>query len=168
MSERLQSSIRRALTALIFLALPGLLAAQTGGPRPDVSRGGPPNSTLPAAAETDPDVALARKAALEWLALVDAFKFDATWEEAALVFQKGQKKEAWVKGLGDARPTRGKLLSRTFLNFQIRTNLSNFPKGKYVTIRFNSSFEKHPKGSESVTLVRDGARGFRMMSYFLD
>jgi hypothetical protein len=62
----------------------------------------------------------------------------------------------------------GKLVSRTFLNSQIRTALPNHPPDKYITIRFTSVFEKHKNGAESVTLVKDGARGFRMMSYFLE
>ncbi len=119
-------------------------------------------------AQTDPDVALARKAALDWLALADALKFEATWDEAATSFQKVQKKADWVKGLSGARPVVGKVVTRTFLNFEIRTTLPNLPPGKYITVRFTTVFEKHPKGAESVTLIRDGARGFRTMSYYLE
>ena len=117
--------------------------------------------------EKDPDVALAKKAALDWLALADAGKFEETWIEAASVFQKKQTKAAWATGLGGARPTMGKIVTRTYLNHEIRTILPELPPGKYITVRFNSVFEKHKDGAESVTLVKDGTRGFRMMSYFL-
>jgi len=117
--------------------------------------------------ENDPDVALARKAALSWLALADAGKFEETWVEAASLFQKKQTKAAWAKGLGGARPTMGKIVTRTYLNHEIRTVLPELPPGKYITVRFNSVFENHKDGAESVTLVKDGTRGFRMMSYFL-
>lgn len=104
---------------------------------------------------------------MDWLALVDASKFEATWDEAATSFQKAQTKADWAKGLGGARPTMGQLISRTFLNHEIRTSLPNLPPGKYITIRFTSFFEKHKDGAESVTLIKDGTRGFRMMSYLL-
>lgn len=120
-----------------------------------------------AAKDSDPDIALAKKAALDWLALVDAGKFEATWDEAAVAFQKAQAKAEWAKGLGGARPTMGKMVVRTFLNHEVRTAFPNLPQGKYITVRFTTVFEKHEKGSESVTLMKDGARGFRMMSYLL-
>jgi hypothetical protein len=166
MREQTESFTRPALAALLTLSMAGLAPAQQA-PAPSGSK---PRAatTSPSEAKPDPDVAPAQKAALAWLALVDAGKFDATWDEAATSFQKGQKKADWSKGLGAARPTMGKLVSRTFLNSQIRTALPNHPPDKYITIRFTSVFEKHKNGAESVTLVKDGARGFRMMSYFLE
>lgn len=145
------------VSAALFLSASHLSAQ--GSPKAGTSAGGEQAA--------DPDVAAARKAAMAWLALVDAGKFEATWDEAATSFQKAQKREDWAHGLGGARPTMGKLVSRTFLNFQVRTDLPNLPKDKYITIRFTSVFENNKDGAESVTLVKDGARGFRMMSYFL-
>lgn len=163
MSERFPN-LRHALAILLVLVLPASIPAQTA-PRPDPAAKAPAKAA--ANPENDPDVALAKKAALDWLVLADAGKFEATWDEAASSFQKAQTRADWAKGLGGARPTMGKLVTRTFLNHEIRTNLPNLPAGKYITIRFVSVFEKHKDGAESVTLVRDGARGFRMMSYFL-
>lgn len=164
MSERILTP-RLAFSSLLALAFSASVMAQTApAPKADAAKA----PVKPAAAtENDPDVALAKKAALDWLALSDAGKFDATWDEAATMFQKAQNKGAWAKGLGDARPTMGKLINRSFLNSEIRTSLPGVPPGKYITVRFNSVFEKHKDGAESVTLIKDGTRGFRMMSYFL-
>jgi len=161
MSEQRISLIRPALAAaLISLFLAPLVAQSAPAQTPAKAAAVP-------AEDADKDVAEAKKAALAWLALVDAGKFEATWDEAASSFKKAQKKEDWAKGLGGARPTMGKLITRTFLNHQVRTELPNLPPAKYITVRFTSEFEKHKDGAESVTLVKDGARGFRMMSYFL-
>ncbi len=166
MRKRIENLIRPALAALLTLWLAGPAHAQTEAAQ---SAAKPKAATAsPSEAKPDPDVARAREAALAWLALVDAGRFDATWDEAATSFQKGQKKADWSKGLGSTRPTMGKLISRTFRNFQIRTALPSLPPDKYITIRFTSVFEKHQAGAESVTLVKDGARGFRMMSYFVE
>jgi hypothetical protein len=163
MNQRSENRTRAAFVMTLAFALPGAALAQGAAPAGDAKKAA---AAAPAPVE-DPDVALARKAALDWLALVDASRFDATWDEAATSFQKAQKKGEWSKGLGGARPTMGKLISRTFLNHEIRMNLPNLPPGKYITIRFTSIFEKNPNGGESVTLIRDGARGYRTMSYFL-
>jgi hypothetical protein len=151
MSQRFLISARLALAGFLALSLAAVVGAQTPAPK----------------ADPDPDVALARTAALDWLALADAGKMDATWDEAATSFQKVQKKADWVKGLGGARPVVGKVLTRRFLNYEIRAVLPNLPPAKYITIRFSTAFEKHKDGQESVTLIRDGARGFRTMSYYL-
>ncbi len=166
MSNRILNSLRLGTLALLAVALPAAAMAQTPPAKTDAAKPAPPT---PAGTvnENDPDVALAKKAALAWLALADAGKFEETWVEAASMFQKKQTKDAWAKGLGGARPTMGKIITRTYLNHEIRTVLPELPPGKYITVRFNSVFEKHKDGAESVTLVKDGTRGFRMMSYFL-
>jgi hypothetical protein len=153
------------LVAIGFLARPAI--ALQAAPKPPAAQSAPKATAASAATEKDPDVIAAKKAALDWLALVDASKFEASWDAAALSFQKAQAKADWAKGLGGARPTMGKMISRTYLNHEIRTNLPNLPPGKYVTVRFTTVFEKHKDGAESVTLIRDGDRGMRMMSYFL-
>ena len=161
MSERIQNSLRSAATALLALSLSISAEAQPlAAPKTDAK-------AAPAAKDSDPDVTLAKKAALDWLALVDAGKFEATWVEAATSFQKAQSKVDCAKGIGEARPTMGKLVTRTLLNHEVRTTLPNLPPGKYITVRFTTVFEKHANGSESVTVVKDGTRGFRMMSYLL-
>ena len=162
MTERIPTALRSAASVLLALSLFSVSAGAQpmAAPKTDAK-------AAPAATDSDPDVALAKKAALDWLALVDAGKFEATWDEAAASFQKAQARADWAKGLGGARPTMGKLVTRTLLNHEIRKDLPNLPPGKYITVRFTTVFEKHAKGSESVTLVKDGARGFRMMSYLL-
>ena len=152
----------------LVLTLASPAAAQTVAPKSDAKKAPEKAAaTASAAAATDPDVAVAKKAALAWLALADAGKYEATWDEAATSFQKAQSKADWAKGLGAARLTMGKLTTRTFLNHEVRINLPNYPPGKYITVRFSSVFEKHKGGAESVTFIKDGTRGLRMMSYFL-
>ena len=157
--------LRSGALAALAISLSTLAVAQAPAPKADAGKPVPKKAA--STEKSDPDVALARKAALDWLALVDASKFEATWDEAATSFQKAQTKADWAKGLGGARPTMGKLVWRTFLNHEIRASLPNLPPGKYITIRFTSVFEKHKDGAESVTLIKDGTRGFRMMSYLL-
>lgn len=156
------SLFRISGVAALALLLTGADAFAAQGPKPAAKA---PATAAPAA--NDPDLALARKAALDWLAVVDAGKFEASFDEASAAFQKVQKKADWAKGLGAARANVGKFVSRTFVNDEIRTALPNLLPGKYVTVRFKTTFAKYATASESVTLVRDGARGFRTIAYFL-
>lgn len=166
MTERFRNAVVRAAVGVLVLALAIPAAAQTVAPKSDAKKA-PEKVAATTTGPADPDVALAKKAALAWLALVDAGKYEATWDEAATSFQKAQSKADWARGLGGARPTKGKLITRTFSNHEIRTNLPNYPPGKYITVRFNCVFEKQKDGAESVTFIKDGTRGLRMMSYFL-
>ena len=159
MNARSRAARLSALALTLALVASGsAVFAQTKAPPPAAAKG---------AALNDPDVGAAKKAAIDWLALVDSGKFPATFDEAAGLFQKAQKKDEWVKGLSTARPAYGKLVSRTFAENEIRTTLPNLPTGKYITIRFKSSFENQKDGKESVTCVADGARGWRMVAYFI-
>ena len=161
MIEPILPTLRFAAAVLLAAALTTTSQAQTAAaPKADAKK-----VTTPA--DSDPDVALAKKAALEWLALVDAFKFEGTWDAAAASFQKAQVKAEWAKGLGGARTAMGKVVTRTVSSQEVRKDLPNLPPGKYITVRYNTIFEKHKDGTESITLVKDGARGFRMMGYLL-
>ena len=161
MIERIVPTLRFAAVVLLAASLTTTSQAQTAAaPKAEAKKVASPS-------ESDPDVALAKKAALEWLALVDAFKFEGTWDAAATSFQKAQVKTEWAKGLGGARTAMGKVVTRTVSSQEVRKDLPNLPPGKYITVRYNTIFEKHKDGTESITLVKDGARGFRMMSYLL-
>ncbi len=163
MIERILPTLRFAAAVLLAASLTTTSQAQTAAaPKTKTDA-----KKAAAASESDPDVALARKAALEWLALVDSFKFEGTWDTAATSFQKAQAKTEWAKGLGGARTAMGKVVTRTVSSQEVRKDLPNLPPGKYITVRYNTVFEKHKDGTESITLVKDGARGFRMMSYLL-
>lgn len=167
MSKRILNSLCFGSLALAVIVSSASAMAQTTPPAK--APAAKPAAAAPAGTvnENDPDVALAKKAALEWLALADAGKFEETWVEAASIFQKKQTKAAWAKGIGGARPPVGKIVTRTYVNHEIRAVLPDLPPGKYITVRFACVFEKYKDGAESVTLVKDGTRGFRMMSYFL-
>ena len=164
----MSSTLRISGVTALALLLTGADAFATQAPK-SVAKATAAVSATPtkAPASNDPDLALARKAALDWLAVVDTGKFEASFDEASAAFQKVQKKPDWAKGLSTARAGVGRFISRTFLNDEIRTALPNLPPGKYITVRFKTTFAKYATASESVTLVRDGARGFRTVAYFL-
>src|SRR5213078_1893132 len=105
MSHRILKPLLFGSLTLSALALSASVMAQTAppakakpSPSQPASTGVPPGTVN----EKDRDVIQAKKAALAWLALADAGKFEATWVEAAGSFQKAQTKAAWAKGFGEA------------------------------------------------------------------
>ena len=77
MSEQIPTQ-RLVLSSVLTVALSATVMAQTApAPKAGVAKAPVKAAAAPA---NDPDVALAKKAALDWLALADAGKFEATWE----------------------------------------------------------------------------------------
>lgn len=109
----------------------------------------------------------ATKAAEEWLALVDAEKFDESWDESASLFRAAVTKEAWGKMLTASRGNFGKLISRKVKSADFHTQLPGAPDGEYVVIQFETSFEKKKESIETVTPMKDKDGKWRVSGYFI-
>jgi hypothetical protein len=108
----------------------------------------------------------AEKAALAWLALVDAGRYADSWSEGAPVFQAALSKEQWEGALAAVRRPLGRCLSRTVRSRKLVESLPNAPKGPYVVIELVTRFEQKPEAVETVTpMLADGA--WRVAGYFI-
>lgn len=92
-------------------------------------------------AQTAEDAAQA--AAESWLRIVDTGNYGSSYEETATVFKTAMPLEKWTAALAGA----------------------GAPPGKYFTIRFTSAFANAPKASETVMLMLDGDRGWRVVGF---
>jgi hypothetical protein len=109
----------------------------------------------------------ATESANHWLALVDGREYPASWENAAPVFKGAVSKEQWAKMLQASRAPLGALISRAVESAVYTTSLPGAPDGKYVVIRYESSFEHKKSAIETVTpaLGEDGQ--WRVSGYFI-
>lgn len=116
--------------------------------------------------EQDSSQALARKAAEEWLALLDAGKYGESWDAADPGFKQTVTREAWEDQL-KSRAALGKLVSRKLAKSDLLTNPSFGPPGEYVAIRYESSFENLKSAVELVIpkLNKDGK--WRVSNYLI-
>jgi hypothetical protein len=107
-------------------------------------------------ADTSQKDALA--AAENWLAMIDHGEYAKSWQEAAAYFKTVITEGEWVQSMQEVRKPLGKLISRKVKSLTPKTSLPNTPKGEYVVIQFETSFEKGKSGLETVTpqLERDG------------
>jgi predicted transcriptional regulator len=116
----------------------------------------------------EPDVEQQATAAAEaWLELIDAGKYDDSWDVAAEYFKRVVKQEKWRDMAAAARGPLGPLLSREVKSAEHRTTLPGAPDGEYVVIQFATSFEHKKSAVETVTPMRDNDGAWRVSGYFI-
>lgn len=122
--------------------------------------------SAPLAGDADAKAA-ARKAALEWLALVDSEQYSESWTEAASLFRGKVSRSQWASAARSVRGPLGAMESRSFLGAVYKTELPGAPDGKYVVIQYQSSFEKKADAVETVTPLLDNDGRWRVSGYFI-
>ncbi len=111
--------------------------------------GSTPSST-PVATDATPMsevVATAR----DWLALVDAGRWDESYRATGSAFRKLNTAQVWASVSHKVRVPLGKVISRSFLSQQ---NLPAPPQG-YEVVKFRTSFANKANAVETVTLERE-------------
>ncbi len=102
-----------------------------------------------------------------WLTLVDAGGYDKSWDQAASLFKESLSKDQWVKSLKTVRTPLGKVISRTSASTTYTTSLPGVPDGKYVVIKYDTSFENKKSAVETVTPMLDKDGKWRVAGYFI-
>ncbi|MBB3912103.1 helix-turn-helix domain-containing protein [Sphingomonas desiccabilis] len=110
-----------------------------------------PASTPAVAAAPASESAITRAAA-DWLALVDAGKWQESWAETGQSFRSLNTVAAWQAASEQARVPLGRMLSRQLLSEQ---DVPAPPKG-YRMVRFRTDFENRRGATETVSLDREG------------
>jgi hypothetical protein len=102
-----------------------------------------------------------------WLTLVDAGQYDKSWDQAASLFKESLSKDQWVQSLKTAIMPLGKVISRTSATTTYTTSLPGVPDGKYVVIKYDTSFENKKSAVETVTPMLDKDGKWRVAGYFI-
>ena len=163
------------LKRLSVLLAAATLSAACGGTRPSTSTtpkstpepASPPPLASNAAADTAPSTAPATTVAQSWLALVDAAKYDESWQSSAPLLQKAISEQDWVATASHVREPLGKVLSRQIRSAVYRTAVPGAPAGKYVIIQFDTNFEHKASATETVTPAEDEDGSWKVSGYFI-
>ena len=110
----------------------------------------------------------AQQASEAWLAMFDAGKYDDSWNQASDGLKVLTKKEDFTASLQAARSRVGKVLTRKLKASKYTAKLQGAPEGKYVVVRFESSFEKLPTAIETVIPMLDKDGKWRVSGYHVD
>lgn len=116
----------------------------------------------------DPQVlAAAQQAAEQWLALVDAGRYTASWEQGAQALKNAVSSAQWEKGMRDVRMPVGTLRGRTLTSSVYATTLPGVPQGHYVVLQYASQFTDRANAIETVTPTREEDGTWRVAGYFI-
>ena len=108
----------------------------------------------------------ATTAAQHWLALIDAGDSGKAWDACASLFKQRVKRDDFIQSLPSARGPFGATKQRKREVASYSTKLAGAPDGEYVTVRFNTQFEKKSDAQELLTMIyEEGA--WRPTGYFI-
>lgn len=99
-----------------------------------------------------------------WLVLLDRRDWGRAWEASSTVFRGTVPLATWMDGIPKVREPLGALVERTQAEAGYRTTLQGRPDGEYVTVKFDSKFERK-QVQEIVTTVRDTDGKWRVTGY---
>lgn len=118
----------------------------------------------PADAGNPEKAAAGALAAGGWLLLLDRRDWGRSWEASSTVFRTTVPLAAWMDGIPKLREPLGPLVERKQADAVYKTTLQGRPDGEYVTVIFDTKFERQ-QVQEMVTTVRDADGKWRVTGY---
>jgi hypothetical protein len=120
-----------------------------------------------AADSTGPAVSAAQDAAQAWLKLVDARRYDQSWDSAAAVFRSAVTKSQWAGAVKEGRAPFEPLGERNLITASYTTQLPNVPPGQYVVIQYRTKAGQGKTVVETITPARDKDGRWRVAGYYV-
>lgn len=161
-NANLRTGHRLAILAggMIMLLSLALLSSMTLLDAPTSAISEPVTTPVAASATTASDVT---ETALRWLALVDGQQWQASWSETGSSFRQLNTVQAWEAASEGGRVPLGGVVKRIFGS---QEDVPAPPHG-YRMIKFRTSFQNKSNATETLSLVREGAR-WRVVGYIID
>ena len=123
--------------------------------------------TAPYARGSDRPEAAAESAALAWLVLIDSGNYPASWTAASTLFRLHVSQSQWQRMAANVRVPFGALKSRKLQSATFTRSVPGAPDGKYVIVKFASSFDKKASAVETVTPMLDADGTWRVSGYYI-
>lgn len=124
------------------------------------------HSRSPTKTEKRADEAAARRAAENWLKLLDDGDYEEAFEWEAQDFRLSRTQARFVRSMQARRAPFGRTLSRQFIGAALIHRLVGAPDGDYESIIFKTAFAKKSPTAERVILVKQPI-GWRVIDYRL-
>jgi len=113
-------------------------------------------AVAPAQAQSnDEKVTAAKEAAAEWIELLDANDYQATWEQAASLLKSQVTADQWANQIQQVHSQFGELQERSLIAARYTTSLPNVPEGEYVIAQYRAQYGNQTL-IETATLTKDG------------
>lgn len=122
--------------------------------------------SVPAQAQSnDEQVEAAKEATQEWLALVDAGDYEASWEQAAGLLKSQITAKQWAERIQQVKSQLGAPGERALIAARYTTSLPNVPEGEYVVVQYRAQYGGQ-NVVETATLTNDEGT-WRVAGYFV-
>ncbi len=106
-----------------------------------------------------------QRIARDWLALVDAANYDASWKAAGAKFRLSITPARWTEAVRKVRAPLGPLAKRTMLRTTFTPTFPGVPEGDYALVAFRAAYAKRDDGEETVTLEHEADGAWRVIGY---
>lgn len=103
--------------------------------------------------------------AKDYLNDIDREMYMESWAKGDQLFQHTITKEEWARALTDSRKPLGKVNSRKLKDQRPAKDPNGLPRGAYMVIEYNTSFDKAPESNELLTLRRGTDGKWRVLTY---
>jgi translation initiation factor 2B subunit (eIF-2B alpha/beta/delta family) len=108
----------------------------------------------------------ATAAAMVFLQLIDAEQYAESWRSAANLMKEKVTQEDWIEKLTKARVVSGALVERIEESVSYSTYAQDSPDGEYVSLTFESKFQRAENVSEFVTVMLEDGQ-WKAAGYFI-
>ena len=117
--------------------------------------------------EPDPiKVERATVAAMDFLQLVDAGEYETARKEGAALLKTRVTLNDWIAKLAGVQSRLGPIIKREQVEASFSTTARDSPDGEYVMLTYSSNFKMKVGVSETIIVMLDKNRGWRVAGYF--
>lgn len=96
---------------------------------------------------------------------IDKGEYAQSWTNGDQLFQHTITQDNWTKALSDNRAKLGKVKSRTLKEQKPAWDPHGLPKGAYMVVEFDTSFDNAPGTVELLTMRRGSDNKWRVLTY---
>jgi len=111
-------------------------------------------------------------AATHFLELLDTEQYDLSWEACAAYLKNDIPKQDWIRRLSAVRSVAGKLLERKQNKYTYtgdsKEAKANVPDGEYMVYYFDTQFQNKDHLTETITVMREQDKIWRVAGYFIE
>lgn len=101
-----------------------------------------------------------------WVSLVDAKRWNESWNAAGALFKSRMPEMRWASTIQPVRDPLGAVSSRSVKSITKTKSLPGAPDGEYEVVQFQTSFANKSAATETVVLSHE-ASGWKVDGYFI-
>lgn len=115
----------------------------------------------------NPELAASAEASANWVKVIDQGNYDQAWDQGALTLKLRIPKKDWKTILEVTRKPFGSVKSREIADQRTAQDPAGLPKGNYMVVVYNTSFNNGKTTNELVTLVQETDGKWRGLTYMI-